>query len=246
MLNEPTLEKLQAMRLHGLLQAWQEQQTQPDINQLGFDERLGLLVDAEWLSRENRRLTRVLQQAKLKLAQACVEGIDYPVKRQLDRAVVRQIATCRWVREHQQIIISGATGTGKTYLACAFAHQACRDGYRAIYRRASRLFHELKLARADGTYPRLLARLARIDVLVIDDFALSPMDDQEKQDLLEVLEDRYGTGSAILTSQLSPNRWHEYIDDPTLADAICDRLIHSAHKIALKGPSRRKEKALSK
>ena len=246
MLNEPTLEKLNAMRLQGLLHAWQEQQTQPDLHDLGFDERLGLLVDAEWLYRENKRLTRALQEAKLKLGQACVEGIDYPVKRQLDRAVVRQLATCRWVRESQQVLISGATGTGKTYVACALAHQACRNGYRAIYRRAPRLFHELKLARADGTYPRLLARLARIDVLLIDDFALSPMDDQEKQDLLEVLEDRYGTRSAIMTSQLSPNRWHEYIDDPTLADAICDRLIHSAHKIALKGPSRRKDKAPSK
>ena len=246
MLNEPTVEKLGAMRLHGLLQAWQEQQSQPDVHDLGFDERLGLLVDAEWLYRENKRLTRALQEAKLKLGQACVEDIDYPVKRQLNRAVVRQLATCRWVREHQQVLISGATGTGKTYVACALAHQACRNGHRAVYRRAPRLYHELKLARADGTYPRLLARLARIEVLLIDDFAISPMDDQEKQDLLEVLEDRYGTRSSIFTSQLGPDRWYDYINDPTLADAICDRLLHNAHKIALKGPSRRKDKAPSK
>jgi DNA replication protein DnaC len=144
------------------------------------------------------------------------------------------------VLEHQAVLISGATGTGKTYLACALAHQACRQGFRACYRRAPRFFDELRLARADGSYPRLLGRLARVDVLVIDDFAIAPIADTERRDLLEVLEDRYATRATIITSQLDPKHWHEYLSDPTTADAICDRVLHAAHRVALKGPSRRK------
>lgn len=247
MLNEPTVEKLQAMRLEGMLHAWQEQQRLlPQMGELGFDERLGLLVEAEWLYRENKRLERALKEAKLKIGGACVEAIDYPAQRRLAKATVAQLATCRWVAEHQQILITGATGTGKTYIACAFAQQACRRGHRAVYRRASRLFHDLRLARADGTYASLLARLSRVHVLLVDDFALTPMDEHEKRDLIEVLEDRYGTHSTIITSQLPPEAWHEYIGDPTLADAICDRLLHNAHRIALKGPSRRKEESAKK
>ena len=164
----------------------------PELGQLSFDERLGLLVDAECLARENKRLGRLLKEAKLRLGQACIEDIDYAAGRELDKAVVRQLATCRWVHEHQNVLVTGMTGVGKTYVACALAQQACRKGYRAIYRRASRLFEELSLARADGSYARLLVRLARIDVLVIDDWGLSPPRDQERRDLLEVLEDRYG------------------------------------------------------
>lgn len=242
MLNEPTVEKLKAMRMDGLLQAWEEQQRQPDIGDLSFDERLGLLIDAEFLYRENKRLVRALQEAKLRLGQACIEDIDFPATRRLNKAVVRQLASCRWVAESQQVLITGATGTGKTYLACALAHQACRKGHRAIYRRASRFFHELRLARADGTYHRVLARFSRMHVLVIDDFGLAPMDDHDREDLLEVLEDRSGNGATIVTSQLPPDSWHEYIGEPTVADAICDRLLHGAHRLALKGPSRRKEK----
>jgi DNA replication protein DnaC len=241
MMNEPTIEKLKALRLDGLLASWLEQQKDPKLGDIGFDERLGLLVDAEWLHRENKRFKRVLGEAKLRLGQACIEGIDFPAKRQLDRAVVRQLATCTWVAEHQNVLVSGMTGTGKTYVACALAHQACRQGHRALYRRASRFFHELRLARADGTYSRLLARFARTNVLVIDDFGLSPLDDHDKQDLLEVLEDRYAIGSTIVTSQLPPDKWHEHLGDPTVADAICDRLLNRAHRLALKGPSRRKE-----
>jgi DNA replication protein DnaC len=241
LLTEPTLEKLKTMRLDGLAAAWLEQQKQPNAAELSFDERLGLLVDAEWTHRENKKMTRALREAKLRLTQACMENIDYSARRELDKAVVRQLASCRWIEEHQAVLVTGMTGTGKSYLACALAHQACRKGYRAAYRRAPRLFDELKLARADGTYPRLLARLARIDVLVIDDFAVAPVTDVQRADLLEVLEDRYGVRSTIVTSQLPPAQWHDYLADPTLADAICDRLLNNAHRIVLKGPSKRKE-----
>ena len=239
MLNEPTTEKLQALRLHGMLAAWQEQGRQADIAGLGFDERFALLVEAEWLRRENERLVRNLREAKLRLSQACLEDIDYSARRELDRAQIRQLATCRWVSEHQSVLITGATGTGKTFVACALAHQACRHGYRAVYRRTSRLFDELTLARADGTYARLLSRLARIDVLVLDDFGLAPLEAQQRQDLLEVLEDRHDLHSTVVASQLPVQKWHAHLEEPTLADAICERLLHNAHRLMLKGPTRR-------
>lgn len=242
MLNEPTLEKLKTLRLDGMLAAWTDQQKSPEIGSLAFDERLGLLIDAECTHRENKRIKAALKEAKLRLAEACVEGIEFPAKRELDKAVIRQLQSCRWIHEHQAVLIAGATGTGKSYIACALAHHACRRGYRAIYRRAPRLFDELKIARADGTYRVVLARLARVDVLVIDDFAVAPINDQERSDLLEVLEDRYGLRSTIVTSQLAPSHWHDYLVDPTVADAICDRLVNNAHRLMLKGPSRRKEK----
>ena len=241
MLTEPTLEKLKAMRLDALAAAWAVQQKDPETQKLSFDERLGMLIDAEWLARENKRLGRLLKEAKLRISSACVEDIDYPPKRELEKATIRQLAACRWIAEHQNIVITGATGTGKTYLACALAQQACRKGYRAIYRRASRLNDELTLAHADGTYSIVLARFARADVLVIDDWGLAPPKDQERRDLLEIAEDRYGDRSTILTSQLPPTKWHDHIGDPTVADAVCDRLLHNAHRIVLKGPSRRKE-----
>jgi DNA replication protein DnaC len=241
MLTAPTLDKLQALKLPALATAWQEQQHNAELAALSFDERLGLLVEAEWLARENKRLARALQEAKLKLPHACIEAIDYPARRELDKAVIRQLATCRWVVEHQAVLITGATGTGKSFVACALAHQACRRGHRAYYRRASRLFDDLRLARADGTYARLLAKLARLDVLVVDDWALTPLQDHERRDFLEILEDRSGSRATIVTSQLPPAQWHDYVGEPTLADAICDRLLHNTHRIVLKGPSRRKE-----
>jgi DNA replication protein DnaC len=240
MLKEPTIEKLQALRLSAMATAWDEQQRSADVVALSFDERFAMLVEAEWCARENKRLTRALKEAKLRISQACIEDVQYAARRELDKAVVRQLATCRWVQEHQAVLISGATGTGKTYLACALAHQACRQGFRACYRRAPRFFDELRLARADGSYPRLLGRLARVDVLVIDDFGIAAIADTERRDLLEVLEDRYATRATIITSQLDPRHWHDYLADPTTADAICDRVLHAAHRIALKGPSRRK------
>ena len=242
MLREPTLEKLHAMRLRVLADTWLEQDKSPDTLAMTFDERLALLVDAEMLARENARLTKNLRDAKLRIAEACVEGIDFPRERMLDKAVVRQLATCRWIAEHQTVIVTGATGTGKSYFACALAHQACRKGFRVIYRRVPRLFDELRLARADGTYSRLLTRIAKADVLVLDDFAIAPLTEDARRDLLEILEDRYGLRSTVFTSQLKTDRWHAFLADPTVADAICDRVLHGAHKIALAGPSRRKTK----
>lgn len=241
MLNEPTVEKMRRLALHGMLKAWEAQQAETNLGELTFDERLGLLVDAEYFARENKRLDRLLREAKLKISQACIENIDYSPKRDIDKATMRQLATCLWVQEHHSVIVTGMTGVGKTYLGCALAQQACRNGYRALYRRASRFFQELAMARADGTYGQLLAKLARVDVLLIDDFALTPARETDRHDLLEVIEDRYGQKSTIITSQLPPSKWHEYIGDPTVADAILDRLLHNAHRLVLKGPSRRKE-----
>jgi len=235
MLNEPTLEKLIALRLNALAAAWTEQQRNPESSSLCFDERLALLVDAEWLDRQNKRLARALREAKLRLPNACIEDVDYPARRQLDRARVRELASCAWVAQHHNVVLTGPTGVGKTYLACALAQQACRRGYRALYRRVPRLFDELTLARADGSYPRLLARLARIDVLVLDDWGLAPLADVERRDLLEIIEDRHGHRSTVVISQIPVAKWHDHLGDPTLA------LLHNAHPLVLQGPSRRKE-----
>jgi DNA replication protein DnaC len=243
MLTEPTIEKLRHLRLEAMATTYLDQQQTPDSSELSFDERFGLLVDAEYLARENKRLARRLREAKLRLSQACVEDIDYPAKRELEKAVIRQLASCRWIEEHQNVLLTGLTGTGKTYLACALVNQACRKGYRALYYRASRLFDDLVLARATGTHARLLAKLARMDVLAVDDWGLRAVGEQERHDWLEILEDRYGARSTLVTSQLPPEKWHDRLGEPTLADAILDRLLHRAHRIALKGPSRRREQA---
>jgi DNA replication protein DnaC len=240
-LTEPTIEKLKALRLETLAAAWTEQQKNAEVQKLSFDERLGMLVDAECLHRENKRLGRLLKDAKLRIGNACVEDIDYPPRRELEKATIRQLATCRWVEQYQTIVITGMTGTGKTYIACALAQQACRKGFRAMYRRATRLNDELTLARADGSYATLLARFARADVLVIDDWGMTSPKDQERRDLLEIVEDRHGVRATIITSQIPPSKWHDHIGDPTVADAVCDRLLHNAHRLVLKGPSRRKE-----
>lgn len=243
MMNQQTMDKLKEMRLNGLAAAWLEQQSRPDYAGLGFDERLGLLVDSEWMSRQNARLKRNLKEARLKLGSACLEDLDYDDRRELDKPLIRQLATCNWVVQHQNIAITGPTGTGKSFLACAFAQHALRRRYRAIYRRTSRLFDELALARADGTYARLLAKLARVDVLILDDWAMTPLGPTERRDMSELMEDRFGERSTILTSQLPPELWHDQIGDPTTADAICDRMLSQCHRLMLKGPSRRKEVA---
>jgi DNA replication protein DnaC len=239
MLTEQTVERLRTLRLGAIADTYLAQQRDPATASLSFDERLGMLVDAEQLARENRALTRRLKEAKLRLSHACLEDFDYS-GRKLDRAVIRQLTTCRWVAEHQHILITGPTGVGKTFLACALGQQACRQGARAMYRRIPRLFPELTLAHGDGTYSTLLARFARVDVLILDDWGLVSLKDLQRQDLLEILDDRDGTRSTIITSQLPIDRWHEHLGDPTVADAILDRVVHRAHRLILGGPSRRK------
>lgn len=243
MLTEPTIDKLHSLHLNAMAAAWTAQREDPKLLGIDFDSRFGMLVDAEHLSRDNKRLARALREAKLRISTACIEDIDYAAKRELDRSLVRQLGTCAWIGVHANVIITGATGTGKSYIACALAQQACRTGYRALYRRVPRLLEELALAHADGTYTRLLGRLAKVDVLILDDWGLAPMNDQQRRDVLEVLEDRHGARSTVVTSQLPVENWHDYIAHPTIADAVLDRLVHNAHKIKMKGPSRRKEKA---
>jgi DNA replication protein DnaC len=243
MLNEPTMERLHAMRLVAMAIAWQEQQKDPKASALSFDERFALVVEAEFIARDNRRLSRLLKDAQLRLPEACVEDIEASSARGLERAQVAQLASCSWVPEHINLIINGPTGVGKSFVACAFGQMACRRGFRVLYRRMPRLFEELSLAKADGTYAKVLAKLARFDLLILDDLGIGALKDAQRHDLLEVLEDRYGRHSTAITSQLPVEKWHEWIGDPTLADAILDRVVHNAHKIKMKGPSRRKEKA---
>lgn len=242
MLTEPTLDKLKELALFGMAQAFIDQDKDKGITKLSFDERLALLVDAEWMVRQNRRLERRLKEAKLRVSQACTEDVETSAARGLDKATLLKLASCSFVAEHLNVLITGATGTGKTYLACALAQQACRRGHRALYRRASRLYEELALARADGSYARVLTRIARVDVLVLDDFGLTPLRESDRHALLDVLEDRYNNRSTIVTAQLPIDNWHGYIGEPTIADSICDRVVHNAYRIALQGPSRRKEK----
>ncbi len=239
MLTEPTREKLMELRLVAMASTWAKQEEDPQSSALAFDERFGLLVDAEWMERHNKRLRRALREAQLRIRDACIEDLQASAPRGLEKKLVRELATCRWVHAHHCVTITGAAGVGKTYIGCALAQQACRRGYRALYRRASRLFDELLLARADGSYARVLARIARVDVLVIDDFGLVALDEAQRRDLLEIVEDRYAQRSTIVCAQLPIERWHDYIGDAALADAIFDRLLHNAHRIRLRGMSRR-------
>jgi DNA replication protein DnaC len=242
MLIHPTLEKLESLRLTGMLTALQEQMRMDDINDLSFEERLGLLVDREAVCRESRRLKTRLRKAKLR-HDAAVEDIDFRHPRGLDKSLVLRLTDCNWLKNHENLIITGPTGVGKSYLACAFAQKACRTGYSAIYLRTSRLFENLGLAKGDGRYIKLLTGFAKTDLLVLDDFGLAKLNREHQHDLLEILEDRHGLKSTLVTSQLPVEHWHEQIGDPTMADAILDRLVHSAHKIQLKGGSMRKKKA---
>ena len=243
MLTEEIMQKLHNLRLAAMAEAWRAQQSDPAINELSFDERFGLLVDTEHLARENRRIARNMKQAKLRESTACLEDVKTGPQHGIDKALVRQFASCRWVKDHRCILITGATGVGKSYLACALGQAAVRRGHRVAYRRVPRLFEELALARADGTYNKLLADLLKHDVLILDDLGLAVPKAAQRHDLLEVLEDRDGRASTIVTSQLPVSKWYEWLDDPTLADAILDRLVHAAYKVELKGESGRKNRA---
>ena len=242
MLNQQTIEKLHALRLGGMAEAFRAQAEQAGITELSFEERFALLVDQQWNWRQNRALERRLTKAKLR-QRACVEDIDFRQPRGLDRALVRSLTQdSAWVREHQNIFLVGPTGIGKSFVACALAEKACRDGFTALYTRAPQLFRDLGLARADGSLRNLLARLARLQVLLVDDWAMAPLADVERRDFLEICEDRYQARSTVLTSQLPVAKWHEQIGDPTLADSILDRLVHNAHRIEMRGESMRKKR----
>jgi DNA replication protein DnaC len=242
MLNHPTLDKLQDLRFTGMAKALTEQMALPDIDELSFEERLGLLVDREMTEREDRRLTTRLRQAKLK-QNACIEDIDFKQPRGLDKSLILDLAQCQWIRKHLNLLITGSTGVGKTWVACALAQKACREGFTSLYLRLPRLLQELPIAKGDGTYTRFLTRLAKVDVLILDDWGLSKLIAEQRRDLLEILEDRHDNRSTIVTSQLPLDQWHHIIGDPTLADAILDRLVHNAYKINLKGESMRKNKS---
>ena len=240
MLIQPIFDKLQQLRFYGMLKALEEQMQMPDIDKLGFEERLGLLLDREMTFREDRRLKTRLRKAKLK-QNACVEDIDFRHPRKLDKTLFMGLADCRWLKEHNNVLLIGPTGVGKTYLACALAQKACRQGYSALYFRLPRLLHELSIAKADGRYDKLLAGIGRTDLLVLDDWGLDKFVKEQRHDLLEILEDRHGLRSTLITSQLPVKHWHDIIADPTLADAILDRLVHNAYKLVLDGDSMRKK-----
>lgn len=241
MLHHPTVEKLQALHFTGMAQALTEQMAITDIEELSFEERLGLLIDRELTSREDRRLQSHLRRAKLR-HHACIEDIDYRPSRGLDKSLMLNLAQCLWIKQHLNVLITGPTGAGKSWIACALAHKACREGFTAHYLRLPKLLQELPIAKGDGTYAKLLTRLAKIEVLILDDWGLSKLVAEQPRDLLEILEDRYDSRSTIVTSQLPVDQWHHFIGDPTLADAIMDRLVHNAYKINLKGESMRKRK----
>jgi len=236
MLIEQTLEKLNAMKLSGMAEALRQQLGSSECARLSFEERLGLLVDAEWIAREQRKLDRRLRTAKLRYA-ASLEDVDFKHPRGLDRQQVLSLGNCGFVQSRHNLLITGPTGIGKSYLACAFVERACRRGYNAGYLRLPRLLQQLAVARGDGSYGRILERLTRFDLLAIDDWLLSPLRDAERRDLVEVVEDRSERASTLIASQLSAKDWHASIGDPNLADAICDRLLHNAHRIELKGPT---------
>ena len=240
MLAHHSLTQLKALRLEGMAKAFEEQLVQPGCTELSFEERIAMIIDREVACRDTKRVDRLLKQAKLKSTGACLEDVDYRKGRGLERKSLAALGSGEWIRQHQNCLITGATGSGKTWLACAFGNAACRQGLSVLYIRLPRLFEELRIAHGDGTFGKRLSALAKTDLLLIDDWGLAPPTAAQRSDLLEVLDDRVGTRSTLITSQLPVKHWHEYLGEPTLADAILDRIVHSAHEIALTGESMRK------
>jgi len=241
MLTHPTLEKLRTLKLYGMAKVYEEQAESSLWKGLSLEERLGLMADRELTERENRRLQVRLRQAKLR-QQACMEDINYKESRGLDKSLVTSFASCRWIKEHLNILISGPTGAGKSYLACAFGHRACLEGYSVLYFRSSRLFQELALGKGDGRYGKIMKQIAKANLLIIDDWGLNNLSQTERNELLEIMEDRYEIQSTIIASQLPLENWHDAIGNQTIADAVLDRLVHNAYKLNLKGGSMRKNK----
>lgn len=238
---EQTLSKLNAMKLSGMSRSYAERRIKPDHKDLSFDEFFALLVDDESIYRQNKRLNRLLKQARFKISSACLEDIDYRQPRGISKNQVINLRNTSWLDNHQNILITGPTGIGKTYLACAFSTWACRNGFTALYYRWPRLFGDMHASRGEGNYLKHLKKLSKTNVLLIDDFGLNPLSDNDRKDFLEIIEDRYMAGSTIITSQLPVRDWHEFIGEPTLADAVMDRLLHLSYKFELKGGSMRKK-----
>ena len=240
MLANPTLQKLQELKLMGMASAFCDQLGKP-LSDLDFETRFGLLVEQEWATRDNKRLTRLIKQAKLR-QQACLADISYAKTRGLVKVQMIELGYCQWVKHFQNIIITGSTGCGKTYIACALAHSACVQGFSSRYYRLPLLFDELKIAKANGQYKKILNQLSKINVLLLDDWGIVVPDVDQRQDLLEIIDGRYQKGATIITSQLASAHWHTYLAEDTLADAILDRLLHNATRLELQGESMRKEK----
>lgn len=243
MLTHPVLDKLRRLRCPGMLESLQEQLQNPETSSLSFEDRVSLMVDREWWLRENKRLKNRLKASHLRQT-ACMEDIDYDLARGLSKSVIQTLSSCQWIREAQNLLLMGPTGTGKSYLASAFGHKACLEGFSVRYVRCNRLFHDLTIARGDGRYLKLIQQISKTHLLILDDWGISPLEEGHRRDLLEILDDRHQSASTIITSQLPLQHWHDFIGDPTFADAILDRLIHNAHKIELKGESMRKKRSV--
>jgi DNA replication protein DnaC len=243
MLTQPTIEKLNSMKLTAMAKAFADQMQCPDITQLTFEERFGLIVDHQITDLENRRMQSRLKKAKLRLP-ASLEDLDFKQGRGLDRSTVMSLALNQWVTSHHNILVTGPTGAGKSYLACALAQKACRDGYATLYQRVPRLLQEIAVSRLDGRYAKLIAPITKCEVLILDDLLISPLTREEQRELLEIVEERYDRKATIVTSQLPVKAWHDAMQDPTLADAILDRLVHNSYKLELKGESMRRKRSM--
>jgi len=240
MLDQQTLDKLAQMRLTAMSQEFRRQLESSDKNALSFEERFAMITDAEWINRQNNRLKRLLSQANLRIHDACLEDLDYEPRRNLDRGSVARLADMAWLYESRNLIITGASGTGKTYLTCAFGNAACRKSFKTKYYRVNRLLNDLNIGQGDGSYNKIIKELKKMDLLILDDWGMALLDPASSRDLLEVVEDRYGYRSTIISAQLPVSKWHELFEDSTVADAILDRLVHNAYRFELKGPTKRR------